>query len=648
LKTRRQAVAKARAVFISIWVSALLALSPLPAPAWFADTHLYSNLQWSPDGTKIFYEDRFVTGLDGGASDYDLRWARPEVRCVDVATGEVAGVVPGAIYINPAVTPVPIKIEKLYGFALCSAEAGLSPEAYSVAAIERARDALYISEDFTEFIFETAYSYEHDGHDVVLEDVSTGWRRVLVEGAEYGAVYLKKSHRLVYTLEEGEKGSESSFPGTYILDLKTGRKRRLGSFRWLGATADERRAMVWRSPGGRRYDDDRSVISISLAADGPEPKKLLEGPVRTYGLSPGGTKLLYEEEGRLRVVDSTTGESADLPKGYVGNAAWARDDKYLVFLLNDNIPSGCGVCVFDTDAREFAVFLEPSYEYAGYFSWSPSSRYLAFDAYNVDDPGRKLCLVDVEAGEEWSVQEGEAALFCWVGGSRFLYSGGGKLYVYDCEKKEGRVVYAWFSEGDYKVLTWISDSQLIFIEGYGYGHLHVLDVRTGAHRVLTPGNGCDFYFAEDGNLVFRARHMPPGYPDYWEFDFATGYAAPCQGPAQDVSPGSSSARGDVVFPSPDGGRVAVFEGGKLTLRDADGSNAVTLMEKGKGVNVGELAEAEPRGPAWSPAGDRVAWRREGYTNGPFTDIWVASRDGGDVRMLLKADTNFNYWIYGER
>jgi hypothetical protein len=141
--------------------------------------------------------------------------------------------------------------------------------------------------------------------------------------------------------------------------------------------------------------------------------------------------------------------------------------------------------------------------------------------------------------------------------------------------------------------------------------------------------------------------MPPGYPDYWEFDFATGYAAPYEGAVEDVAR-RPSARGNAVVPSPDGGRVAVLEGGKLALRDADGGNAVTLMEKGEGVNVGRLAEVELKDPVWSPAGDKVAWLREGDTSGPFTDIWVASRDGGDVRILLEADTNHNRDIYGER
>jgi hypothetical protein len=164
---------------------------------------------------------------------------------------------------------------------------------------------------------------------------------------------------------------------------------------------------------------------------------------------------------------------------------------------------------------------------------------------------------------------------------------------------------------------------------------------------LAPGSASEFFFAEDGDLVFRTGGMPPGYPDYWELDLATGYAAPYGGPFEGVAR-RSRARGDVVVPSPDGGRVAVLEGGKLALRDADGSNAVTLTEKGKGVNVVKYGEAGPKYPVWSPGGDKVAWLRVGNSSGPFTDIWVADRDGGDVRMLLKADTNFSDEIYGER
>jgi hypothetical protein len=622
-----------------------LAVYPSPTAAWFADTHLYSNLRWSPDGAEIFYEDLFIAGYEDGGTDYefsfDMTW--PEIRCVDVATGEAAGVVPGAIYINPAVTPVPIKIEKLYGFELCSAEAGLNPDAYSVAAIERARHALYVSEDFYRFVF-VEYWTEGSYCDVVWEDARAPTRRVLAKGAVANPAYLRRGHGVVYTLEETEKRSGRSVPVTYLLDLRTGREKRLGSFYLMGVTADERRATGWRCAGGTGWPERRSVMALSLAGDETDVEEIFEDRFGCYVLSPGGYKLVYERENRLRAVDLTTGERADLGVGIIDNAAWSPDDRYLVFQLSGDNPSGHPINVVDTDARKLVgSFKSP---YARFFSWSPSAKYVAF---GTSAPGENLCVIDVEAGEEWPVHEGEAAFFCWVGGSRFLYSSGGKLYVYDCEKKEGRVVYAWFAEGDCEVLTWINGSQLLFVrrlQAYlGQGSLHLMDVRTGAHWLLAPGSGCDFYFAEDGNLVFRARDMPPGYPEYWELDFATGYAAPYEGPFEGVAR-RSPARG-VVVPSPDGGRVAVLKGGTLTLQDADGGNAVTLMAKGKGANVGELAEAEPRGPAWSPAGDKVAWLRVGDIAALFTDMWFADRDGGDVRILLEADTNFNDRIYGK-
>jgi Tol biopolymer transport system component len=645
-------VDKARTLVVLLSVAAVWFFLPSPAAAWFDETWLYSNLSWSPDGAKLFYEAEF-TSEEGLCPDR----LGAEIRSFELATGEVAGVVPAAIYIDPAVTPLPIKIEKLYGFELCSAEAGLSPEAYSADAIWRARDALYISEDFTTFIYQTGYSYEHDGYDVVREDVGTGSRQLLAAGAYSGAAYLKKSDSLVYTLGDKENSSGRWLPDTYLLDLRTGRKRRLGSFHWLGATEDERRATVWRYLGVRRDDNDRLVMSISLVADEAVPKELFTDRFYLYTLSRGGSKLAYarelgDPEGRLtlRIVDLITGESADLPKGRLENdqgdppgQQWSPDDKYFLLQSFSGTWGWGRVYIVDTYARK----LKESFEspWVNFFSWSPSGKYVAFETYEAPE---NLRVIDVEAGEESLVQKGEAAFFCWIGGSRFLYSSGGKLYVYDCEEKEGRVVYAWFAEGDYEVLTWINDSQLVFIEGYGYGNLHVLDARTGAHRILAPGNGCDFFFAEDGDLVFRTEGMAPGYPEYWKLDFATGYAAPCQGPAQGVSRGSSPARGGVVVPSPDGGRVAVLEGGKLELRDADGGNAVTLMEKGKGVNVGELADAVPGRPIWSPAGDKVAWVREGRSWGRFTDIWVANRDGGDVHLAVEADTNFNHSIYGER
>jgi hypothetical protein len=643
-------IVKGRLICVGAALIAAAVLLPSPAAAWFAETWVYSNLAWSPDGAKLFYEAEYTS--EGLCPDR----LGAEIRSFELATREVAGVVPAAIYIDPALTPLPIKIEKLYGFELCSAEAGLSPEVYSAVDIWRARKALYISKDFTSFIYQTGYSYEHDGYDVVREDTRTGAKRFLIEGAGSGNAYLKKSDALIYASADKENGSASPDPYLYLLDLKTGRERRLGSFRLLGASADESRATVWRDVGASPYDDDRRVMSISLTADEAVPKELFTDRFFRYTLSRGGNKLAYarklgDPEGRLtlRIVDLITGESADLPKGHLENdqgdppgQQWSPDDKYFILQSFSGTRGRGRVYVIDTYARK----LKESFEspWVDFFFWAPSGKYVAFETYEAPE---NLRLVDVEAGVSWSVQEGEAAFFCWVGGSRFLYSSGGKIYVYDCEKREGRVVYAWFAEGDYEVLTWINDSQLIFIEGYGYGDLHVLDVRTGAHRVLAPGNGCDFYFAEDGSLVFRAEGMPPGYPEYWELDFATGYAAPCQGPTQDVSRGASSAR-VVVVPSPDAGRLAVLEGGKLTLRDADGSNAVTLMERGKGANVGELANAEPGRPVWSPAGDKVAWLREGYVCDPVTDVWVANRDGGDVHLAVKADTNYNYRIYGER
>lgn len=645
---------KARVMGISIWASALLALSPSTSAASFAQAHMYSNLQWSPDGTKIFYEDRFIEDPEAQEGyEYLLDSAVPEICCVDLATGEAAGVVPGGIYINPAVTPGPIKIEKLYGFELCSAEEGLSREAYSVAAIERARDALYISGDFSRFVFEELQR-NYGPYDLVWEDARAGLRRVLAEEADGGSVYLKKKHGLVYTLGE-ESGSGRQISVTYLLDLKTGYKRRLGSFDLLALTADESRAAGLRYVGESLGDDYWSVMSMSLATDEAEPEELFKDRFYWYAPSQSGNKIAYLYEGRGRsspryhrvwAADLTTGERVGLVKGWLTYEAWSPDGRYLVFKLSSDNPFFPAVFVVDTDARKLAAYFKSLN--VDFFSWSPSAKYVAF---GTNDPPENLRVIDVETGEGWTAEVDEATFFCWAGASRFFYSSGGKLYSYDCENREGKAVYTWFSEGYYEVLTWISDSQLIFMRGskeymeYGYGGLHLLDVRTGAHRVLAPGTGCDFSFDEDGNLVFRTDGMAPGYPEYWKLDSTTGYVAPYEGPLEDVARRSSGRAARGVFPSPDGGRVAVLEGGKLTLRDADGSNVVTLMERGKGINVLKYGEADPRGPVWSPAGDKITWLREGrgclpddYFAGPFADIWVANRDGSDAHIVVESDT----------
>jgi hypothetical protein len=391
-----------------------------------------------------------------------------------------------------------------------------------------------------------------------------------------------------------------------------------------------------------------------LAEGDAEVEELFVDRFFRYALSRSGDKLAYlretgdegsPDDGRVWAVDLTTGERVGLAEGWLTCDAWSGDGRYLILELGSDNPSYPAVCVFDTDGRKLAAHYKTLN--ADFFSWSPSANYVAFGR---GGPPKNLRVIDVETGEGWTVEGGEAAFLCWVGGSRFFYSHDGKLYSYNCDTRGGRVVYAWFSGGDCEVLTWISDSHLIFTHGpedymdYGYGGLHLLDVRTGAHRVLAPGNGHAFFFDDGGDLVFRTEGMAPGYPEYWELDLTTGYVAPYERPDDPASRRSSTHADGGAVSSPDGGRVAVLEEGKLTLRDADGSNVVTLMEEGRGINVIEYGHAGPKAPVWSSAGDKVAWVREGYgllpgkaCVGPFTEIWAADRDGSDVHVVLKAD-----------
>jgi hypothetical protein len=637
---------------------------PSPAVAWFASGQLYSNLQWSPDGTKVFYVSRFYVE----EHSYDMFGAA--VYCYDLATGEGVEFVPGAIYTRPASAGGLIEIKKLYGFDFCSPEAGLNPDVYRAGARREVRYALYISKDFGGYIFQD----DAPCSDVEWKDLRTGSRRVLAEYPLERVEYLKKSHRLAYT-EDTCTGNPPDRYVTYLLDLNTGRRRKLGAFLWLQADADESRATVWRHVGTESYDDYRTVMSISLEADGAEAEPLLTDSFYSYAISPGGDKIIYIREMPPidaivfpTGVDLITGERVNLPPAwsYPGREDWSPDGRYFVLLAYSPRPPGGQVCLIDNDARKItAVFdiqtKEPEVsadaasdeEYPEELkrlrvysvSWAPSSKYAVI---RTNAAGGNLRVIDVEAGEERPVREGDADFYFWVGDSTFYYTAGGTLYSYDCEKKKTRTVCERFGEGmRYLADTWINDSQVLFVPIHGDGHELLLDTGAGTLEMLTPGTACDYFFAEDGNLVFRTTDVPPGYGEYWKYDLATGYVTPYEGEV--IAEESPPEAGEVVVPSPDGGRVAVLAAGKLELRDADGANAVTLMERREGVNVdwaGVIRE-EPTNPAWSPAGDKVAWLRKGSCAcGPFTDVWVAGRGGGNVRLLIKADTNFNHRIYG--
>jgi WD40-like Beta Propeller Repeat len=167
---------------------------------------------------------------------------------------------------------------------------------------------------------------------------------------------------------------------------------------------------------------------------------------------------------------------------------------------------------------------------------------------------------------------------------------------------------------------WSPDGHtLVFARDVGQGaDIMTVSVATGAVQRITDGGWATIAeWIDDSTLAVQEFRSDLGDPDGWLF-----WRWPLEGdPSDDDLIGQ---RIGSLSAAPGGGRIAYIELGSndLYVADTDGSNATVLVSgDGEAAIAGIAAH-----PVWSPDGDRIAW----YNGG---QLWIVDVESGGASPI---------------
>lgn len=597
--------------------------------AWFGEGYLFSNLQWTPNGDALVWESGFESGIDEGV----CRDSTPKILILNLASGEIRNLTPDVTSID-VLSGVTILLSGLYGVSHLVDDDEIEPLIFK-PTFHNTKNPKVLYVDWDEGFMIYGLLALQIG-EVYRRELSSGDEEMLVDRVNL-ANYLKGSNCIIYTSEVvigNEEQVHSGDEKLIMYDLETGESRIIFSEHkiWsMGIALDESRVFLLTEEESKKEKGvfpkpkpKKKIQSISLADDKCASETLFEGFIdsinkdKPFLSSPDGENILffwYEDFNgdavimsskdllHISTIDVYNGGITNLPYDEINNPLWSPDGNSIAFWRWDEESGDYCVCVYDgengIELIRKNVGLEWSYENDNLmglmkFTWLAHGNYLAYT----------------------TGLEG-------IGADGLEYTSNPTLNVINV----GEDSHQSFEDiGGYNFI-WRSYSLLLYSNG---SHLFNYDVPSGAEGIFSTGNGCDFYFDDVGGLVYRVEYLPEGYSEYWRLDMIKGFINPYPDGAVPESEEMAEKEDILSVPSPDGDKVAVWEGGKLTIYDREGANPILLMEEGA------IA------PVWSPQGDRLAWIREGMINDvyPYTDIWIANSDGSGVMMIVEKMTNY--------
>jgi len=619
---------KSPSIFVLV-VFIFVTISVQGVYAWFGEGYLFSNLQWTPDGENLVWESRFESGSDEGIS----RDLTSKILTYNLTSGELRNLTPDvtSIEILPGGT---ILLSGLYGVCHIVDDDEIKPLIFKPTFYNE-KTPKVLNMDWDKGLMIYGLLALQIG-EVYKRELSTGDEEMLVDKVSL-VKYLRDSNRLIYTSEVVMSDEEQINNGDEKLmmyDLETAETQVIfAEHRILSMEIAPNESRLFLLTEGEMKKDKGSfpkpkpkkiIQSVSITDNKSASEILFEGFLDSISkdelilLSPDGGNILfswYEDVNgdgfivagkdllHISTIDVNTGGIINLPYDEMNNPVWSPNGNCIAFWCRNDERGDYYICIYDV-LKEGELFrknvsLKGSYENDAVmglqeFAWSPNSDYIAYTS-------------GIER----------------IGAEGLKYTSNPTLNVIDV--RDGSYL-SFEGIGGYN-LVWRDDSQLLYSNG---PHLFCYDFVSGEDRLLSTGNGYDLHFDDEGGLVYLVKFLPEGYSKYWRLDMSKWHIIPYLDDVAFKSEEMAKKEEMISIISPDGKKIAVCEGGRLTICDQDGTNPILLVEEG----VRDLE--------WSPKGDKLAWIREGIINNvyPYTDIWIANSDGSGVTMAVKKMTNY--------
>lgn len=513
--------------------------------------------------------------------------------------------------------------------------------------------------------------------NVILRDMFTHKEHKLIEKGCL-VKYLNERNSIIYTKEvtdviDKSKGLREKYDVLYLYDIYNEIETELYRYdkiRWFDITQYGDNIILWTEKEQQqtrpdvdleKYREDPSIfkkymekyykemnkllneprdsiIKLDISKNDSSPEILFKGDIEEIYhsqslkllLSPEENKLLFgwiekiDKESLARtskdiehisIINLNDDELKDLPYSNIKYPEWSPDNEKLAFITTNEYTDESYLCIYDTYNQTSVGWYElksgntdsDTRLYPSQLSWSPIGNYIAFSTldehydnfeefYNIhryENPC--LHIIDVYNEKLSSINE--------VGGLD---------------------------------ITWLNSSQMIYDRN---GHLFMYDLINSEENIVIPGSGSIIDFDDDGGLIFKVENLDERYPQIWIVDINNFVYEPYLEDVSNIMEETITVDNFARIPSPDGDKVAVLKDGELILWNEDGSNPVMLCER------------HATKPVWSPSGEMLAWIRENDREDyyyPWTDIWIANRDGSGIEVVVEAMTNYNQNIYEDK
>jgi dipeptidyl aminopeptidase/acylaminoacyl peptidase len=303
------------------------------------------------------------------------------------------------------------------------------------------------------------------------------------------------------------------------------------------------------------------------------------------------------------IIGATGGEGRRITSTlrYKKHPRWSADGKWIAFItVQDN--GNSDLRAVSVDGQTIKTLTE-SLAQEEEFAWSPDSKHIAFTQRV--GPQTSIMSLELETSMMHKLADGPAWNLRWSPDGKWIAFVADLLQPND-ESRENEDIFLVSSDGGSpRLLTpgtprfrdtspdWASDSRRIAYSSNetGFSNLIILDIQTGARRVLTTGtiDNLSPKWSPDGMMIAYVRHESAHFHIY---------------------------------------TISVADNQTVRVSERDGANG--------GYPVGYAGQsAGPTGTLeWSPDGKRVAFTHSDPARA--TDIWIAVPDGARPIQLTNS------------
>lgn len=240
-----------------------------------------------------------------------------------------------------------------------------------------------------------------------------------------------------------------------------------------------------------------------------EQHKIEEGTAPSF--APGGKSFAFVSHGQVftALTDSLKASKLFQSRGSQGSIRWSPDGKKIAFVSSRASYSFIGIYDFATKNIQYPdasvdLDIEPA--------WSPDGKQLAY--IRTSNFRTAIPFVPQTEGQPWTIRMLDVA----TGESREIWkaaAGTGSILWTDIPFMQN-------------FLLWCTGDQLVFpYEKDGWQHLYSLDIKSGATRLLTPGDGeveNAIQSADKKQIIYTTNIADINHRHIWKVSVSDGAA----------------------------------------------------------------------------------------------------------------------------